>query len=152
MNLKANVSDLDTSNIVEGTNLYYTNARVYANVISLLNAKANVTDLTTSNVAEGNSLYYTNTRVHANVVALLPSVNVSIVSSYQQFVSDGATTVYTLSTSVPNESSIFVIIDGLTQIPSLDYTASGTTLSLVTVPAYQSNVVVRYFSASLSLW
>ena len=149
-NTVLSISNFTTSNLIEGANLYYTNARVYSNVISLLNAKADVTDLTTSNVVEGNNLYYTNTRVHANVVALLPSVNVSIVSSYQQFVSDGATTVYTLSTSVPNESSIFVIIDGLTQIPSLDYTASGTTLSLLTVPANQSNVVVRYFSATLS--
>jgi len=151
-NTVLSISNFTTSNLIEGANLYYTNARVYSNVISLLNAKADVTDLTTSNVVEGNNLYYTNTRVHANVVALLPSVNVSIVSSYQQFVSDGATTVYTLSTSVPNESSIFVIIDGLTQIPSLDYTASGTTLSLLTVPANQSNVVVRYFSATLSQW
>jgi hypothetical protein len=151
LNAKANVADLTTSNVAEGTNLYYTNARVYSNVISLLNAKANVTDLTTSNVVEGSSLYYTNARVHANVVALLPNVNVRIVSSFQQFVSDGATTVYTLSTSVVDETSIFVIIDGLTQIPSLDYTASAVTLTLLTVPANQSNVVVRYFSASLSL-
>ena len=151
LNAKANVVDLTTSNVVELNNLYYTNTRVYSNVISLLNAKANVTDLTTSNVVEGSSLYYTNARVHANVVALLPNVNVRITSSYQQFVSDGATTVYTLSTSVVDETSIFVIIDGLTQIPSLDYTASAVTLTLLTVPANQSNVVVRYFSASLSL-
>ena len=151
LNAKANVVDLTTANVSELTNLYYTNARVYANVISLLNAKANVTDLTTSNVAEGSSLYYTNARVHSNVVALLPSVNVRIVSSFQQFVSDGTTTVYTLSTSVIDETSIFVIIDGLTQIPSLDYTASAVTLTLLTVPAFQSNVIVRYFSASLSL-
>jgi len=151
LNTKANVSDLTTSNVSEGNNLYYTNVRVYANVIPLLNTKANVVDLTTSNVAEGSSLYYTNARVYANVVALLPNVNVRIVSSFQQFVSDGATTVYTLSTSVVDETSIFVIIDGLTQIPSLDYTASAVTLTLLTVPANQSNVVVRYFSASLSL-
>jgi hypothetical protein len=65
---------LDTSNVAEAaSNLYYTNARVYANVIGLLNAKANVVDLTTANVAEAASnLYYTNARVYANVVALLP--------------------------------------------------------------------------------
>jgi hypothetical protein len=65
---------LNTSNIAEGSNLYYTNARVYANVIGLLNAKANVVDLTTANVNEfGSNLYYTNARVYANVIALLPT-------------------------------------------------------------------------------
>ena len=35
VNLKANIVDLTTANVAELTNLYYTNARVYANVISL---------------------------------------------------------------------------------------------------------------------
>ena len=62
---------LTTSNIAEGSNLYFTNNRVYSNVIGLLNLKANVVDLTTSNVAELNNLYYTNTRVYSNVVGPL---------------------------------------------------------------------------------
>jgi hypothetical protein len=44
------------------SNLYYTNARVYSNVIGLINVKANTADLNTSNVVEGNNLYFTNTR------------------------------------------------------------------------------------------
>lgn len=78
---KANVSDLTTANISELTNLYYTNARVYDNVITLgyatnayvntrLETKANVGDLTTSNIVEGSNLYYTNARVYANVILL----------------------------------------------------------------------------------
>lgn len=39
-----------TANIIENTNLYYTNARVYANVIGLLNVKANISDLPNANV------------------------------------------------------------------------------------------------------
>jgi len=70
-NIVLSISNFTTANLIEGTNLYYTNARVYANVISLLNAKANVADLTTSNVTEGNNLYYTNARVYANVISLL---------------------------------------------------------------------------------
>ena len=66
---------LNTANVTESvSNLYYTNARVYANVIGLLNTKANVVDLTTSNVVEGNNLYYTNARVSSNVIALLPTL------------------------------------------------------------------------------
>jgi len=71
---------LTTSNVVEGTNLYYTNARVYGNVtqigyayISQVAVKANVVDLTTANVTELINLYYTNARVYANVISLLPT-------------------------------------------------------------------------------
>jgi ribosomal protein S8 len=61
-----------TANVIETSgNLYFTNARVYANVVSLLAVKANVTDLTTANVAELNNLYYTNARVYSNVIGLL---------------------------------------------------------------------------------
>ena len=63
------LSNFTTANLAEGTNLYFTNARVYANVIGLLNAKANVVDLTTANVRESTSnLYYTNARAILNVI------------------------------------------------------------------------------------
>jgi len=70
----ADIIGLNTANVTETTNLYYTNARVYSNVIGLLNAKANVVDLTTSNVAELNNLYYSNDRVRSNIIALLPTL------------------------------------------------------------------------------
>ena len=69
--LKANITDLTTSNVVELNNLYYTNTRVYSNVAPILALKANITDLTTSNVVELNNLYYTNTRVYSNVAPIL---------------------------------------------------------------------------------
>jgi len=70
---KANVADLTSSNVSEGSNLYFTNARVSANVATLgyasntyinnrLLTKANVIDLNTNNVVEGSNLYFTNTR------------------------------------------------------------------------------------------
>jgi len=63
----SNIIGLTTANVAEVTNLYYTNTRVYSNVIGLLNAKANVVDLTTANVAELTNLYYTNARVNSQV-------------------------------------------------------------------------------------
>jgi plastocyanin len=54
--------------------LYYTNARVNAQVESNLRLKANVTDLTTANVVELNNLYYSNARVLSNVAQM--SINV----------------------------------------------------------------------------
>jgi len=68
----ANIIGLTTANVAEITNLYYTNARVYSNVIGLLDAKANVADLTTANITEvGNNIFYSNARVFANVSPLL---------------------------------------------------------------------------------
>jgi hypothetical protein len=59
-------TDLTTANVAELTNLYFTNARVYANVTQIgfatnsnLLLKANITDLTTSNIGELTNLYYT---------------------------------------------------------------------------------------------
>jgi len=87
-----------TLNVIEASsNLYFTNARVYSNVIALLptlagsgiaiqangqiNANAVVVTfasisqfLTTSNVSEGSNLYFTNARVYSNVIALLPTL------------------------------------------------------------------------------
>ena len=79
------LASLTTANLVEGSNLYFTNARVYSNIIALLptlagtgitiqangqiNSNTTLTFatlspfLTTSNVAEGSNLYYTNARV-----------------------------------------------------------------------------------------
>lgn len=69
---------LYTDNIIEASNVFYSNARVYANVIGLLNAKANRVDLVTSNVVEGTNLYYTNARVYANIAPLLANLQSNI--------------------------------------------------------------------------
>ena len=70
--LATSIIGLNTANVSESaSNLYYTNARVFANVIGLLNVKSNVSDLTTANVTELTNLYYTNARVYANVIGLL---------------------------------------------------------------------------------
>ena len=53
-----------TSAIPEGTNLYFTNARVWANI------SPRIAELTTSNIAEGANLYFSNDRVYANVIGL----------------------------------------------------------------------------------
>lgn len=53
---------LTTFEIAEGSNLYYTNARVLAYVNSL-NLGSNLESKTTDDLREGTNLYYTNTRV-----------------------------------------------------------------------------------------
>ena len=61
------LSNFTTANLAEGTNLYYTNARVNSYIQGNLASKANITDLTTSNVVEGTNLYYTNARVNSYI-------------------------------------------------------------------------------------
>jgi len=72
-----------TSNVAEGANLYFTNNRVYSNVIALnyitnaalvgyatnaeIALKANITDLNTSNVVEGVNLYFTTARARESI-------------------------------------------------------------------------------------
>jgi hypothetical protein len=86
-----------TTDLNEGSNLYYTNTRVSSNIIGLLPSLAgdNITieangrisaassgtvsagsiqGLNTANVNEFGNLYYTNSRVYANVLELLPTL------------------------------------------------------------------------------
>ena len=74
---------LTTTNIAEGSNLYYTNVRVWSNVsphLDTVNARIDAivtgSTITTSNVPEGANLYYTNTRVWSNVTASLTTTYV----------------------------------------------------------------------------
>jgi hypothetical protein len=71
-------SDLTTANVLEVTNLYYTNARVFSAVTGNLALKANVADLTTANVSELTNLYFTNTRA---ISALTAGNNISIAAN-----------------------------------------------------------------------
>ena len=65
-NVTGQVSDLSnhtTTDLAEGTNLYYTTARVNADFDTRLTTKS------TTNLAEGTNLYYTTTRTRADVSA-----------------------------------------------------------------------------------
>ena len=68
---------LTTSNVSEGSNLYYTNARVYSAIQSNLATKANVSDLTTANVAELTNQYFTNARVVLAITPYLTTSNIA---------------------------------------------------------------------------
>lgn len=63
-NTKTVAADLTTANVAEVTNLYYTNARAFAN---LLNAS-------TSSLQEGTNLYFTNARAVASLAGQAVSI------------------------------------------------------------------------------
>ena len=130
--------NLYTANVIETSgNLYFTNARVFANVNPLLNAKANVTDLTTANVAELNNLYYTNSRVYSNVIALLPTLagdNISIAANGRISA--------TVSVSVNAANIVGLTTANVTESNSNLYYTNARVLSnvIAALPTYTGNI------------
>ncbi len=60
------------------------------------------------------------------------SANVSVIS--QTFVGNNTNTVFTLSTSA-NTSRTFIFLNGVAQVPTIDYSIANTTLTFVAAPA-----------------
>ena len=70
----------------------------------------------------------------------------------QTGVGDGTTTpIATLSYSVPTSSSIMVTLDGVTQVPTTDFTASGTTLTFTSTVASPIAILVYFLGRSLDI-
>ena len=115
---------LTTANVIETSNLYFSNDRV----VSALTAGQNIT-------------IDANGRINATVTE---SGGASI-SDYQVF--PGGNINITLNTTVSDAKSILVTIDGLLQIPNTDYTVSGTTLTWGYLPPANSTIEVKYFTA-----
>ena len=80
----SSLSNHSTTNLSEGTNLYYTNAR----------ADARIAAATTSDLSEGTNLYYTNARADARI-ALATGANLSLSNSSTTDLSEGTNLYYT---------------------------------------------------------
>ena len=61
-NRNSAIDSLTTSDIPEGTHLYFTDARALSATQSAINSAANLTGKTTTNLPEGTNLYFTNAR------------------------------------------------------------------------------------------
>jgi hypothetical protein len=67
-------------------------------------------------------------------------------------VGNGTTTpIATLDYSVPTSASIIVTLDGVTQVPTTDYTASGTTLTFTSSVASPIAILVVFLGRSLDI-
>ena len=73
--------------------------------------------------------------------------------AFQTGTGDGSDTtpIATLSYTVPTSASIMVTLDGVTQVPDTDYTASGTTLTFTTAPANLVKILVYFLGRSLDI-
>jgi hypothetical protein len=56
-----------------------------------------------------------------------------------------------LSYTVPTSASIIVTLDGVTQVPTTDYVATGTTLTFTTAPANLVKILVVFLGRSLDI-
>jgi hypothetical protein len=116
---------LYTSNVIETAgNLFLSNS-------SLRTAVLNLTDGTLAVDANG--------RIGVNFYA-----NSQIITGSSSFVN------YNLNYSNTTNSSIFVAIEGIIQIPGVDYYVNGQTLTLTSAPDTGANIEVRYMGLKQS--
>jgi hypothetical protein len=110
------------------------------------NAAVRVTANSGSTVS-ANVLSFNNTSsIAVTVTGAGSNANVSFAATNavsSRFTTNGSTNTYTLSSSVSSVNNILVTIDGVTILPTEDYTVSGTTLTLTFMPPNGLNIEAR---------
>ena len=87
--------EFDTSNITEGSNLYYTNARADARIALQVGANLDLSSKDTDALTEGSTnLYYTDTRADARVAAAT-GVNLDLTNQNTGDLTEGTNLYYT---------------------------------------------------------
>ena len=75
-------------------------------------------------------------------------IDINISSSVDKFITDGANNTYTLTLPSTNPNDLLVFLDGLEQEPTTDYTVSGTTFTMISIPPANLELEVRKFYSS----
>lgn len=139
---------ISSSDVVEGSRLYYSNDRVSANVATLgyssnayvnsrLSTKANTSDLTTANVTELTNLYFTNNRAFANLLlATTTSLN------------EGTNLYFTNTRAVDALINSDVSAKNLTLSGNLTVNGNTTFLNVETLTVEDKNILVANGAAS----
>ena len=141
----ANVwNNLYTANVIETSgNLYFTNSRVVSALTAgqsiIIEANGRISANVTATITAGE-----NVTIEANGRLSVTLIPVTTINDSARFVSTGSTT-YTLGTFVNDPKNVLVIVEGLVQIPVVDYTVSGTSLILADAPVVGTNIEVRLF-------
>jgi len=164
---------ISSSDITEGINLYYTNARVYSNVIASLpslagtgmiiqangqiNANAQALSqsltlaalspfLTTSNVSEGSNLYYTNARV---LSALTGNVTVGNLTATSIVINTSVANSYTTAGNV-NAGNVIATSIVIGTSTANSYTTTGNvTAGNIIATVHQGNIWVGIYTANV---
>jgi hypothetical protein len=140
----AGVVNVDATYAWTNTHSFSSNVTYTANV-----SFSNVTSLTanSSTGTNGQVLTSNGTTVYWNnilgSITPLPLDATSIVDF-----GDSVTTAFTLPFTIVDPNSSIVTLDGLLQIPNVDYTISGTTLTFVAPPVLGTRIEFRDFEVS----
>ena len=111
-----------TSELPEGTNLYYTEARADTRVDVLR------TDLATSGDAN----------VHFDNISNVPAVTKDVLTG------DNTNATFNLSATPGNADAVIVTMNGVTQMPGSDYSVTGSTITFTTTPPAGQIILVRH--------
>ena len=132
-------------NTVLGDNLYFDNPRMVASDINQTNemsgSKSIVMNLTMSSTNANLSPVIDTKRI--NAFAISNRLNNPTVSFTDTFTGDGSTVAFTLSGTPSSVHLLAIKKDGKKLQPVDDFTVSGTTLTLNTVPASGSKVIAK---------
>ena len=78
-------------------------------------------------------------------------IDINISSSVDKFITDGTNNTYTLTLSSTNPNDLLVFLDGLEQEPTTDYTVSGTTFTMISIPPANLELEVRKFYSTATI-
>lgn len=84
-------------------------------------------------------------------VATSSIIDINISSSVDKFVTDGVNNTYTLTLPSTNPNDLLVFLDGLEQEPTTDYTVSGTTFTMTSIPPANLELEVRKFYSAATI-
>ena len=129
-----------------GDNVYFTTPQMVASTInqtnemsSLTNYKSMIINCTMFSENANISPVIDVQRLHAFCIS--NRLNKPAVSSTSTFTGDGSTTAFTLGTTPTSVHLVSVKKDGKKLTPVVDFTTSGTTLTMGTAPALNSKIV-----------
>lgn len=88
--------------------------------------------------AQGQYLASSNTGVYWKTITTPPPTS-------QSFIANGSTTSFLIAAPIIDINSSIVTVDGLVQVPTVQYTITGTTITFVTVPVAGSVIEIRNF-------
>lgn len=85
---------------------------------------------------------------NANVGFFVSLGNVSSSFTSDVFVANASCTIYQIAQSTADQDSVFVFLDGVSQVPSVDYSVTGNTITFLAPPDDQSIIEIRTISAA----
>jgi len=100
----------------------------------------------------GQDITFSEAPADGSVIEVTTQMNVTSGSgslTVRNYTADGVQTDYTVSTGV-NATNILVTENGLVQMPVVDYTVTGSTLSFVTAPGYNVKIQIRELGVAVA--